>query len=93
MRKIYKETVINITRIFVDKKNVTVRQLMKINNKFYWFMIVFAKSLKDNFDSRKIEAKKLQKRFNVPIIYINKKRSYSFVMGFWYLPFRESDLC
>ena len=66
---------------------------MKVNNKFYWLMILFAKSLKHNYHSRKIEAKKLQKRFNVPIIYINIKRRNSFIIGFWYLPFRESDLC
>lgn len=94
MRKIYKETIIKITRIFVDKKHVTVRQLMKINNKFYWCMFFFRKSLKRNYDSQKIEAKKLQKEFeNATIIYINKKRRYSFTLGYFYLPFHESDLC
>lgn len=58
-------------------------------------MIFFGKSLKRNYDSRKIEAKKLQKKFkNAPIFYINKHRSYfRGTLGFWYLPFRESDLC
>ena len=93
MRKIYKETVIKITRIFVDKKHVTVRQLRKINNKFYWFAIWFGEQTLHNYDSRKLYAKKIQKQFeNATIIYINNRRRYSYVLGL-YLSFRESDLC
>lgn len=71
-------------------------RLVKYDNKYYWESIYFSPSLcSSRFDKKRLFAKKISKKFNAPIKYVNGRRFSKHCIrkyGNILLPFREGDI-